>query len=113
MFLVHIPAEKAGFDHWIFFDSDPRPQGCTRPVVENAEFEDLPPERRRPGGPLTSSFPILGRSVNSSSRFKLFSLNGSIPREFEILEGFAFAFPDWNSFLESPIAKDDKWRPIE
>ena len=113
MFLVHIPAERAGFDHWLFFDSDPRPDGCVRPVVEDAELEDLPTGARKPGGPLTSRFPILGRSTVMPNRFKLFAIEGSIPHEFEVLEGFAFAFPDWSAFLESPIAKDDKWRPIQ
>jgi hypothetical protein len=32
--------------------------------------------------------------------------------DFEFLEGFAFHFPTWEAFMETPIAKDRQWRTI-
>jgi hypothetical protein len=113
LFLVHLPTSRIGFDHWIFFEHDPRPEGCTMPVIEHADLEDRSEGARKPGSPLTASYPILGRSTKSPAVFKLFSREASIPLEFEVLEGFAFAFRDWKAFMESPIAKDEKWRPIQ
>jgi hypothetical protein len=112
MFLVHIPAESYGFDHWLFFDADPRLDGCARPVAEDAKLENLFAGRRKPCDPLTAKLPILCRSTVSPNRFMLSAMKGKIPDDFEVVQGFAFAFPNWAAFLESPIAKDKDWQPL-
>lgn len=113
VYLIHIPAERAGFNHWIYFDADPRPNGCTYPVVGGVELSDGRSNGNATNGPLTASYPILSRSKIVPNRYRLFATKLHVPGEFEVLEGLAFAFPDWDAFMASPIAKDSDWKPIQ
>lgn len=106
MFLIHIPAERAGFDHWLYFHDDPRRHGSGHQVQEGVEFRDLDPEH------LNAMSPVLARSETQPNSFRVFPSKLSVPLDFEILEGLAFFFPTWKAFLDTPVAKDDQWRPI-
>jgi hypothetical protein len=112
MYLIHIPAARAGFDHWLYFDEDPRPKGCTHQVVADVEFHDLDPgDAARPGSSLTR-MPVLARAETAHC-YKVFPSKLSVPFDYELLDGFAFRFPTWEEFMETPIAKDGDWRMIQ
>jgi len=112
MYLVHIPAEKAGIDHWLFFDEDPRPKGCEHQAVEGVEFRDLQETASDLGRRQSGVIPRLARTVQPPWRFQVFPSRLSATYDFEFLEGFAFHFPTWEAFMETPIAKDRQWRTI-
>ena len=111
MYLIHIPAEKAGFDHWLYFEKDPRPDGCAHAVVEDVEFSGLDSADFAGRGSASSQFPVLAR-LPESPNYRLFPSLLSVPFDYERLSGFAFEFPDWPAFMATPIAKDDQWRPL-
>ena len=112
MYLLHIPAERAGIDHWLFFESDPRSEGCSRDVVTDVHFRDLPALVSESRASSSMRLPVLARSSRPPSHYKLFVSKQSVPEDFEVLDGFAFQFPTWKEFMETPIAKDDSWNPI-
>ena len=112
MYLIHVPAEKAGVDHWLFFDEDPRPRGCSRQAVEGVEFRDLQEPAPDLIRPQSGSIPRLARSLYPPWRYQVFPSRLSASYEFEYLDGFAFHFPTWEAFMETPIAKDRQWRTI-
>jgi hypothetical protein len=113
MFLIHIPAERAGVDHWLYFNDDPRSRGCTHHVVEGVEFTDLDVNFGEMQAGKSARFPVLARSERPPLRYQVFPSRLSVPLDYEPLQGFAFQFPDWDSFLETPVAKDSDWRPIK
>ena len=113
MYLIHIPAERAGIDHWLYFVDDPRRHGCTHSVVEDVEFTDLDQKFAERNPNESARFPVLGRSEFRPNNYKVFPSRLSVPLDYEILSGFAFQFSDWNAFLETPVAKDSDWRPIQ
>jgi len=112
MYLIHIPAERAGVDHWLFFDVDPRRDGCTSEVMAGVDFIDLGATSAGRGGSSTTKMPVLARSVQRP-HFRLFPCRIAVPFDYEFLEGFAFHFVTWSDFMASPIAKDEDWRPIQ
>jgi len=113
MYLIHIPAERAHIDHWLYFDEDPRPKGCTHSVVEGVEFQDLPAEDAGRGGSTVNlKMPVLARDPKAP-RFGLYPCKIAVPLEYELLPGIAFSFPTWADFMATPICKDDQWRPLK
>ena len=112
MYLIHIPAERAGVAHWLYFDHDPRPRGCVHNVYEGVEFKDLDPKYMQRKGGDSARFPVLARSEQPPHRYQVFPSWLNIPDNYERLDGFAFYFPTWEAFLETPVAKDEEWRPI-
>ena len=113
MYLIHIPAERAGVDHWLYFNDDPRGDGCTHQVVEGVDFTDLESRFIDRKASDSAKFPVLGRSGFRPNTYRVFPSRLSVPLDFEILEGFAFQFPTWSAFMETPVAKDSQWRPIQ
>jgi hypothetical protein len=113
VYLIHIPAERAGVDHWLYFHEDPRNRGCTHNVVEGVEFTDLDVTFSDMNSTASIRFPVLARSEHPPLRYKVFPSRLSVPLDFEPLQGFAFEFPNWDAFLETPVAKDSEWRPIQ
>jgi hypothetical protein len=111
MYLIHIPAERAGFDHWLYFERDPRADGSTHEVVEDVEFRGMDSAELAGHGSTSSQFPVLAR-VPDQPEYRLFCSSLSVPRHYERLEGFAFKFSDWKSFMATPIAKDEHGRPV-
>jgi hypothetical protein len=113
VYLIHIPADRAGVDHWLYFHEDPRERGCSHQVVEGVEFTDLDVSFSEMNANISARFPVLARSEDPPMRFKVFPSHLSVPLDFEPLQGFAFEFPTWDAFLETPVAKDSDWQPIK
>jgi hypothetical protein len=113
VYLIHIPAERAGVDHWLYFQDDPRNYGCSHDVVEGVEFTDLDVTLSEMQAGKSARFPVLARSEHPPLRYQVFPSRLSVPLDFEPLSGFAFQFPNWDAFLETPVAKDSDWTPIK
>ena len=111
MYLVHLPAAWAEVEHWLFFDEDPRPNGCIYKVVAGVEFEDLSATDAAFQRSATQKMPVLARHERRQ-HYRLFSCRHDVEPEYVILSGFAFRFADWTAFLASPVAKDEKLQPI-
>lgn len=113
MYLIHIPAERAGVTHWLYFDHDPRPHGCEHQVHEGVEFQDLDPKFFHRNNGDSARFPVLARTGRTPHKYQVFASWLNIPNGYEKLDGFAFHFPTWEEFMETPVAKDEQWRPIK
>ena len=112
MYLIHIPADRAGFDHWLYFERDPRAEGSTHEVVEDVEFRGMDSAELAGQGSTSCLFPVLARSPDME-QYRVFSSSLSVPRHYERLQGFAFKFLDWKTFMSTPIAKDEQGRPVK
>src|SRR5215207_6743124 len=79
-------------DRYLFFWTDPRRDGCTHPVVEGADFIDLPPRDDfwKWGGsiPLDAMHPqVLARQNRSPLKFNAFRSELDVPKSWEIVDG--------------------------
>jgi hypothetical protein len=90
-------------DRYPFFCTDPRPHGCTYPVVEGADFIDLPPrdDHWKWGGsiPLDDvQDHVLARSKRSPLKFKALRSELDVPNSWEIVDGVAEVWSTWEAF---------------
>ena len=104
MFLVIYPVDS-GEDLYLFFWSNPRSQGCTLPVIEGAELQDLPPDTDAwvlddaepgKGGPQ-----VVAQSRRSPKRFRVFRSELDVPMEFDIVGGSDEVWATWEGWGRS------------
>jgi hypothetical protein len=87
----------------LFFWTDPRPYGCTHPVIEGTDFIDLPPRDDfwKWGGsiPLDDvQNHVLARSKRSPLKFRAFRSELDVSTAWEIIDGVAEEWSTWEAF---------------
>jgi hypothetical protein len=90
-----------GEDAYLFFWADPRPEGCTLPVVEGVTLEGLPSdgEWTWDGAEPGESPPfVLAQSKRAPKTYRLCRSELDVPMEWEIVGGSVEVWATWGAW---------------